>query len=79
MRWADVDRIEVGGQGAIVLHSQAGRFVFPPPLYWSGTQKSEALAFVEEMFDKLGVPRSVTAAADFKAHHRVRIRSDAPT
>ncbi|XAH22531.1 hypothetical protein AAFF27_21370 [Xylophilus sp. GW821-FHT01B05] len=72
MAWAEVRKVELGTQGAIILHGENKRFALAPPGYWSGRQKTEALALLRKAVERSGAIRYSSYAADFKIHRNVR-------
>jgi hypothetical protein len=72
--WSDVRRIEVGNAGTIVLHGQDRRFALMPPGYWSGEQKSAAVALLQQKLKTFEANISRTNTGDYKTHKNVRVR-----
>ncbi len=75
MSWAEVQKIELGTQGAIILHGENKRFALPTPAMWSGKQKPEAFGLFCRAIDQLGVVRYPSNTADYKIHKNVRLQS----
>jgi hypothetical protein len=71
--WADVQRVEIGNAGTIVLHGQNQRFALMPPGYWSGAQKPEAVAMLQEKLKALEATIYRTSVGDYKIHKNVRV------
>ena len=71
--WSDVRRVEVGNAGTIVLHGHDRRFALMPPGYWSGAQKKEAVAMLQEKLKAFESKIFRTNVGDYKIHKNVRV------
>ena len=76
MTWAEVQKIEFGTQGSIILHGENKRFALAPPPFWSGTQKPEAFDLLRKTVDQLGVVSYPSTTADYKIHKNVRLHEE---
>jgi len=73
MRWNDVQEVELGTQGAIVLHGKDKRFVLAPVSAWSGADKSRAAETLSTRLDVAGIRGYSSNSADYKVHRNVRV------
>jgi len=74
MLWSDVQRIEEGPQGSLVLHGEGKRFVLAPPSFWSGPDKAQAFTLANRKVIELAITPTLSNLADYKAHKNVKIR-----
>jgi len=72
--WHEIQKVEMGAQGTIVLHGENKRFVLSAPTFWSGQQKPEAFEFFRTKMEGLGVIFYPSNVADYKIHKNVRVR-----
>jgi len=70
--WTQVRTVEVGNGGSMVLHGDDKRFVLAPTAYWSGKDKSAALALLKRKFESLALSTYRTNIGDYKTHKNVR-------
>ena len=70
--WSQVRTVEVGNGGSLVLHGDDKRFVLAPTSYWSGKDKSAALALLHRKFESLAPSIYHTNNGDYKTHKNVR-------
>jgi hypothetical protein len=75
MLWREVQRVEVGTQGSLVLHGEGKRFVLAPAPYWSGPDKPEAFALLERKIKELAITPYPSNVADYKIHKNVKVQS----
>ena len=74
LRWDEVVRAELGGQGTLVFYGGGDkRLMVPPFSYWSGADKHQALEFISQRLDDLGIELVSSYLADFKVHKNVRV------
>lgn len=74
MAWRDIQRIELGTQGSLVLHGESKRFVLAAPSVWSGPEKPQAFELLCRKFNELGVTPYPSNVADYKSHKNVKAR-----
>jgi tetratricopeptide (TPR) repeat protein len=79
MAWGDVNRVEVGGHGTLVLHGADQRFVLAPASMWSGKDKSQAIELIGRKLQQRCIIPSLSRLADYKIHKNVRVASAATT
>jgi hypothetical protein len=77
MLWRDVQRIEFGTQGSLVLHGEGKRFVLPAPAVWSGPEKPKAFELLDRKIKELGITPYPSNVADYKIHKNVKVRGAA--
>jgi hypothetical protein len=73
MAWNEVQRIEVGTQGTLILHGKDKRFTLAPPTMWSGKEKPEAFALLTRKIEELGVTPYPSNVAGYKIDKNVRV------
>lgn len=71
--WREVQRIEYGTQGSLVLHGQNKRFVLAPPSVWSGLEKPQAFELLDRKINELGLTPYPSNVADYKIHKNVKV------
>ena len=77
MLWRDVQRIECGTQGTLVLHGDGKRFVLPSPAVWSGSDKPRAFELLDRKIKESGIAPYPSNVADYKIHKNVKVRGAA--
>jgi hypothetical protein len=77
MLWRDVQRIDVGTQGSLVLHGEGKRFVLPSPAVWSGPEKPEAFELLDRKLKDSGITPYPSNVADYKIHKNVKVQDAA--
>jgi hypothetical protein len=76
LEWHEIDWIEIGTQGTLVLHGKGGeRLIMPPVSFWSGEQKPRAYEFMEDKIDALDVVVVPSNTADYKIHKKVKVKN----
>ena len=73
MKWSDVERIEVGNYGSLILHGEGKRFALAPVAYWSGKDKPAALDLLKRKLESLTGRVYPSNVGDYKIHKNVRI------
>jgi hypothetical protein len=73
MIWRDVQRIEFGTQGSLVLHGEGKRFVLAAPSVWSGPEKPQAFELLGRKIKELGITPYPSNVADYKIHKNVKV------
>jgi hypothetical protein len=75
MLWREVQRIEMGTQGSLVLHGEGKRFVLVPASFWSGPDKVEAFTLLDRKVKELAITPYPSNVADYKVHKNVKVQS----
>ena len=70
--WRDVQSVEIGAQGALVLNGANKRFVIAPMAALSGADKDKAARLLVGIIETLEVPVTRNARADFRLHRNAR-------
>ena len=71
--WDEIESIEIGYQGTIVLKGENKRLVIPSHTYWSGSQKEQALQYLNEMLQIKNISLSHNFYSDMKMHKNVKM------
>ena len=73
IRWQDIDRIELGGQGSYVLYAEAQRFILSPSIYRSGEDKNAFEQFITQTIKASHLTIESSLIADLMWHKNTRI------
>ncbi|HLZ13215.1 MAG TPA: PH domain-containing protein [Candidatus Acidoferrum sp.] len=76
IRWDEIRRIEFGaGDGTFVLHGDRKRFVISPISMWSGSQKANAIALLDEKLRNSGITLEPSRIAAYKWNKNVNLKN----
>ncbi len=74
LKWEEIERVEYGTQGTLVLHaSPKKRLVIPPSSMWSGSQKAEAYMYMIKIIESYSVDIALSNLADYKTQKNVKV------
>jgi hypothetical protein len=74
VRWDEIASVEVGEfDGTLVLHGANKRFILAPPGWWSSSDKSDALTFVQKQLETRSLTPRVSRTAAYKIMKNTRI------
>lgn len=73
MRWRDVDEVELGPQGTLLLRGRDKRFSLSPTASWRGPDTPKAVELLQSKLDRPDIELRPSAFADFKTHKNVRV------
>ena len=73
IRWQDIDRIELGGQGSYVFYAGAQRFILLPSIYWSGEDKNAFEQFITQTIKASHLTVESSLIADLMWYKNTRI------
>ncbi|QNA90466.1 YcxB family protein [Massilia sp. Dwa41.01b] len=72
MLWRDVERVDIGVQGTLVLYGDDMRFVVAPVSAWSGQDRDAAFALLRRKMEERGLEPRTSHFGDYKAHRNVK-------
>lgn len=74
MKWKEIERVEYGTQGTLVLHANPKkRLVIPPDSMWSGPEKAEAYLYMIKIIESYSVDIVSSNTADYKTQRNVKV------
>jgi len=76
IRWDEISRVEVSGEGTMVLHGSNKRFILSSPGGWDDSVKDEVFTFVSKQLEARGIPPQPSVTAIYKIMKNTRVQPD---
>jgi hypothetical protein len=76
--WDEISRVEVSGEGTMVLHGSNKRFILSSPGNWEESIKDEAFAFVTGQLEARHIPLRPSVTAVYKTMKNTRVQPGSP-
>lgn len=72
--WHEIEKVEMGSSGTLILHGPEKRFAIPPPNWWSGPNVEKARELLVQKIEEREIVIHSSRVADYKYHKNVRLK-----